>query len=209
MELLFMAKHSFADHAGGALQRPTSAPATVALIATLSFSAPAFSQPTAALDKTLSDTLVQLAQVGFIGAAIALFLLGALVLIWGRTESENEARNKRLYLLLAFLSLVVAGAVHMWDGRAAGTVVVFFSPDLGAETLPYPTINGAAIQGSREEVDISRDHTLLIAFDRALKTIRDQQVRLRSAESGQRVLAQQTVDADPEAGFGFTKGGVK
>src|SRR5215467_7955155 len=66
-------------------------------------------------DTGWGDILVKLAQVGFIGAAIALFLLGAAVLIWGRERNPSEATTIRLYLLFAFLSVVLAAGIHVWD----------------------------------------------------------------------------------------------
>ncbi|HLK26525.1 MAG TPA: hypothetical protein VKT30_17855 [Caulobacteraceae bacterium] len=136
-------------------------------------------------------TLVQLAQVGFIGAAVALFLLGAFVLIWGKDGTESQGKTKRLYLVLAFSSVLFAGAIHVWDTVHTGTVIISFSPDFQAEQLPIPVIStSAGNKAPGDEIDVSKDRRLLIYVDQLIKAVRQLQGSVTAAQSSSKAANQ-------------------
>jgi hypothetical protein len=122
-------------------------------------------------DESLGDTLVQLAGLGFIGAAFGLFLLAALVIVWGKNSTPEEMKTKRLYITLAFASVIIAAGVHVYT-RTAGTVIVMFSPELG-ETIPVPMIRNGTVVLAPGKIDITEDRTLVIVLDKVLRKVQD------------------------------------
>jgi len=159
-------------------------------------------------DTGWGDTLVKLAQVGFIGAAIALFLLGAAVLIWGRERNPSEATTIRLYLLFAFLSVVLAAGIHIWDtwnARMPGTVIISFSPDFKDQGLPDPRIYTS--QGDKrpgDVIDVSKDRMLMIYVDNLINAVKKLQTSVatakKSTQATQKVLAKYAQNLAKQAG---------
>lgn len=143
-------------------------------------------------DKSWGDILVQLAQLGFIGAAFGLFLLAAFVLIWGKNSTPEETKSKRLYVWLAFGSVLIAAGVHVYT-RTAGTVIVMFSPELDGNSMPLPTIRNGTLVGTQgEPIDITEDRMLVIVLDSVIKKVQDLSRTNRSLEQG-REVNQQTI----------------
>lgn len=149
-----------------------AAQCAVAMLMTVSL--PTWAQtPTGKVDPEWGDKVVALAQVGFMGVAIGVFLVGAFVLVWGKRDTEQQAKTVRQYLMYAFLSLVIAAGVEVWKTRNYGTVIVWFSPQF-SEDLPQPVIrNGPFVGKQGQEIDISHDHTLQIVLDDALAKMRE------------------------------------
>lgn len=180
------------------------APAVLLALPSMSFSSAIGAMPT---DPAWGDILVKLAQVGFIGAAIALFLLGAVVLIWGKEGSPNQAQTKRLYLVLAFLSVVIAAGTHMWDTRVPGTVILSFSPDFQDEGLPSPRIyTSAGDKLPGQPIDVSKDRILVIYVDQLIKAVRQLRGSVATAQktsqATQGVLAKYAADLAKKNGDG-------
>jgi hypothetical protein len=152
------------------------------------------------IDPEWGDKLVALAQVGFMGVAIGVFLLAAFVLVWGKRDTEQQAKTVRQYLMYAFLSLVVAAGVEVWKTRNYGTVIVWFSPKF-SDDLPQPVIrNGGFVGQQGQPIDISHDRTLQIVLDDALDKIKSLAVSnkdLAAANQTQRKVVLQLTSQSP------------
>ena len=153
----------------------------------------------------LGDSLVKLAQLGFIGLSIALFLLGAIVLISGKAGSADEQRTRRTYLWAAFLSVFVGAGVHIWDTHNSGTVIIEFSPDFEGAGLPVPTIRTpAGLKVPGEIIDVTKDRTLMIYVDKVIAAVRTLNASVRSAQqstqASQQMLAKYALELSKNSG---------
>lgn len=128
---------------------------------------------------------------------------------WNAIATKQLA-NTRYFMLFSTIFLMAGLGVLMFTSRPEATIVLTVTPS-EAETSPrvYAQQTQVKLENGRGLVTIKSDQGLTIQNDELVKQLRDERLKRREAEIGQRVLAQQTAVAHADAGFGFGKDGAQ
>ena len=125
---------------------------------------------------------------------------------WNAIASKQLA-NTRYFMLFSTIFLIAGLGVLMMTTRPSATILLTVTPS-EADTPPriFAQQNLVKLEDGHGLVTLKSDQGLTIQNDELVKQLREERVKRREAEIGQRVLAQQTAAANADVGFGFGGG---